>query len=100
MRPTLCQTAHLLHKQGKYYIVHFKQLFLLDGLEKRTDFSDEDFERLKLIACLLNKWKLVRVKKNLNVDPNTDIVVLSYGEKENWDLKHKYTIGKKAENVN
>lgn len=91
---TLCQSCHILHKQGRYFIVHFKELFLLDG--KEADFSDDDRRRRNTIAILLSDWGLV----DLTVKPNetTDlkqIKILPFREKANWNLEVKYTIGTK-----
>ena len=95
---TLFQSCHILHKQGKYYIVHFKELFALDG--KQANFSDNDVERRNTIAQLLADWGLIAI---LNKDvaekkaPLSQIKVLSFKEKNEWDLQAKYNIGKKAE---
>lgn len=94
---TLYQSCHILHKQGKYYIIHFKQLFLLDG--KKSDFSEEDRARLNTIANLLDEWGLIRiVDENKTSDPVaglSQIKILSYKEKDEWNLVAKYSIGKK-----
>lgn len=94
---TLYQSCHILHKQGKYYILHFKQLFLLDG--KKSDFSDEDRARLNTIANLLNEWGLIDLvdqsKSESPVAPLSQIKILSYKEKNEWNLVTKYSIGKK-----
>lgn len=92
-KPTLWQSGHVLHKRGEYAIVHFKQLFLLDGRSKQTDFTQEDAERIKLIASLLQDWGLIKLKTPLNIDDKTsDVVVISYAEKSNWQCKAKYSI--------
>lgn len=94
-KPTLWQSGHILHKRGQYAIVHFKQLFLLDGRSKQTDFTPEDAERIKLIAWLLQDWGLIKLKKSFEINEKTsDVVVISYAEKPNWQCKAKYTIGK------
>lgn len=94
---TLYQSCHILHKQGKYYVVHFKQMFLLDG--KKSDFSEDDRARLNTIANLLDEWDLIRiVNENKTLDPVaplSQIKILSYKEKDEWNLVAKYTIGKK-----
>jgi hypothetical protein len=97
-KPTLWQSCHILHKRGKYYIVHFKQLFQLDGRIKQTDFTQDDLERTKLIAWLLQDWGLITIKNPYPINEITDVVVLSYGEKSNWQCKAKYTIGKVKKN--
>lgn len=93
----LFQSCHILQKMGKYYIVHFKELFILDG--KNADFSDEDKSRRNTIANLLDDWKLVSVKdKNKTkepVAPMSKIKVIPYKDKNSWILKQKYTIGNK-----
>jgi hypothetical protein len=98
----LYQSCHILHKQGRYYIVHFKELFALDG--KNTDFSENDIARRNTIAKLLEDWELLKiVDKNMVEDPIvslSQIKILSHKEKEDWQLITKYNIGKKAQNVN
>ena len=93
----LYQSCHILHKQGKYYIVHFKQLFLLDG--KSSDFSDEDRGRLNTIANLLDEWELISLadpdKTKDPVAPLSLIKIIPYKEKSEWNLVTKYNIGKK-----
>ena len=92
----LYQSCHILHKQGRYYIVHFKELFALDG--KQTNLSENDIARRNTIANLLNDWGLVDVLGNSeNVAPLSQIKVLSYREKDEWTLETKYNIGKKKE---
>ena len=92
----LYQSCHILHKQGRYYIVHFKELFALDG--KQTNLSENDIARRNTIANLLNDWGLVEVLGNSeNVAPLSQIKVLSYREKYDWTLETKYNIGKKKE---
>lgn len=91
----LWQSCHILHKRGKYYIVHFKELFLLDGLE--TDFSDSDKGRRNTITNLLEQWGLVKVvDPERTKDPSCSIShfkILSFGEKGEWELIPKYRIG-------
>ena len=92
----LYQSCHILHKQGRYFIVHFKELFALDG--KQTNLSENDIARRNTIANLLNDWGLVEVLGNSeNVAPLSQIKVLSYREKDEWTLETKYNIGKKKE---
>jgi hypothetical protein len=94
---TLYQSCHILHKQGKYYVVHFKELFMLDG--KPSNFSDDDICRRNTIASLLEQWGLLKV-----VNPNTisekmapisQIKILSHKEKDDWQLVAKYNIGRR-----
>jgi hypothetical protein len=96
---TLYQSCHILHKQGNYYIIHFKQLFLLDG--KNSDFSDDDRARLNTIANLLHDWELYDlVDEDKTAAPTVsikDIKILSFKEKTDWKLVAKYQIGKKKE---
>lgn len=93
---TLYQSCHILHKQGRYFIVHFKELFALDG--KHADISDNDLQRRNTVAHLLEDWGLVDI---LNPDdcedtaPLSQIKVLAFGEKKDWNLVAKYNIGKK-----
>lgn len=95
----LYQSCHILHKQGKFYIVHFKELFALDG--KRSDFSEDDKGRRNTIASLLQQWGLLRVvdeEKTLEPRaPLSHIKILPYREKDEWELCTKYTIGRKRE---
>lgn len=94
---TLYQSCHILHKQGRYYLVHFKELFLLDG--KRSDFSEDDIGRRNTIANLLNEWKLLElVDTSKTKDPKaplSQIKIISHKEKDSWNLVTKYNIGKK-----
>ena len=96
---TLYQSCHILHKQGRYYIVHFKELFALDG--KPTNFADSDKARRNTIANLITEWglvKLVEPDKSLDpVSPLSQIKVLPFKEKKEWTLSAKYNIGKKVE---
>lgn len=94
---TLNQSCHILHKRGQYFILHFKQLFLLDG--KQADYSTDDMARLNTIVKLLEEWKLLTIvdKKQMEkpiADINT-IKIIPYKEKEEWNLVSKYTVGKK-----
>jgi len=91
------QSCHILHKQGKYYIVHFKELFALDG--KPSNFSDEDVGRRNTIANLLQEWGLVKISSLGNRTdvraPLSQIKILAYKDKDDWELVAKYNIGKK-----
>ena len=93
----LYQSCHILHKQGKYYIVHFKELFALDG--KPTNFSEEDQGRRNTIANLLNEWGLVDIKDSMKttepVAPLNQIKIIPFKDKDQWELIPKYNIGKK-----
>lgn len=92
---TLYQSCHILHKQGKYYIVHFKELYALDG--KETDFTEEDKARRNTIANLLKDWglfELVDFKKSEEPKaPMTYIKVIPFKDKKDWNLEAKYNIG-------
>ena len=95
---TLYQSCHILHKQGKYYIVHFKELFALDG--KKSTLSQNDIQRRNTITLLLQDWSLVDVvKKEMTEDkaPLSQIKVLPFKEKKDWTLSAKYNIGKKVD---
>ena len=91
----LYQSCHILHKQGKYYIVHFKELFALDG--KKANLSINDVQRRNRIIQLLSDWGLVTtvIDETLDIAPLNQIKVISYKEKNNWTLETKYNIGKK-----
>ena len=91
----LYQSCHILHKQGRYFIVHFKELFALDG--KRANLSVNDVQRRNRIIQLLSDWGLVTtvVDEPLDIAPLNQIKVISYKEKGNWTLETKYNIGKK-----
>lgn len=99
-KPTLFQTCHILHKRGRFFIVHFKELFLLDG--KPSSFDGDDRLRRNTIVNLLEKWGLIRIidkDKVVDVFPDTipsvkKFRVISYAQKENWNLVPKYNIGK------
>ena len=93
---TLYQSCHILHKRGKFYVVHFKELFALDG--KPTNFTDDDIGRRNMIANLLNDWGLCKLvdedKSTEPVAPMSLIKILPYKEKGEWNLESKYSIGK------
>lgn len=93
----LYQSCHILHKQGKYYIVHFKELFALDG--KPSNFSDDDKGRRNTIAVLLEEWGLIKIVNKTQAEnpktPMNQIKVLPYKEKDEWELVTKYNIGRK-----
>ena len=92
----LYQSCHILHKQGRYYIVHFKELFALDG--KKTNLSQNDIARRNTIANLLKDWDLINILGEVEeVAPLSQIKVLSFSEKNEWTLETKYNIGKKKE---
>ncbi len=92
----LYQSCHILHKQGRYFIVHFKELFALDG--KDTNLSENDIARKNTIANLLKDWGLLEIIGEASpVAPLSQIKVLAYKEKEDWTLETKYNIGKKKE---
>ena len=94
----LYQSCHILHKQGKYYIVHFNELFALDG--KKANLSINDVQRRNRIVQLLGDWGLVSINSKesiADVAPLSQIKVLAYREKGDWTLESKYNIGKKKE---
>lgn len=96
---TLYQSCHILHKQGKYYIVHFKELFGLDG--KTTNFSENDIARRNTITNLLSEWGLLSIVQSQStidpVVPLNQMKILSFKEKDEWTLMAKYNIGRKIE---
>ena len=97
----LYQSCHILHKQGKYYIVHFKELFALDG--KKANLSINDVQRRNRIIQLLSDWGLVTLKDAelvTDIAPLNQIKVISYKDKSNWILETKYNIGKKKAPTN
>ena len=93
----LNQSCHILHKQGQYYIVHFKELFMLDG--KPSNISENDIQRRNAIAKLLEEWGLVTIVNpsiiGENIAPLYQIKIISFREKDDWQLTAKYNIGKK-----
>jgi len=93
----LYQSCHILHKQGRYFIVHFKELFALDG--KESNITNGDIERRNAIAGLLEDWELLKILDSKRADPKaslSQIKVVSYKEKDEWELVPKYNIGKKV----
>lgn len=94
---TLFQSCHILHKRGKYYLVHFKELFLLDG--KSANFSDDDIGRRNTIANLLEEWDLIEIvnkdKSSDPVAPLFQIKIIPFKDKGKWNLEAKYNIGNK-----
>jgi hypothetical protein len=95
----LYQSCHILHKQGHYYLVHFKEMFALDG--KPSNISENDIQRRNAIATLLEEWGLVEILNSQimlnNVAPIHQIKIISYKEKNDWELVSKYNMGKKKE---
>lgn len=95
----LYQSCHILHKQGRYYIVHFKELFALDG--KPSNLTDNDVQRRNAIAKLLEEWGLVKILNpellKDNVAPLHQIKIIAFKEKDDWQLITKYNIGKKTQ---
>ena len=90
------QSCHILHKQGRYYIVHFKELFALDG--KHANLTQNDVQRRNRIIQLLSDWGLItimNISKITDIEPLNQIKVLAYKEKHEWILETKYNIGKK-----
>ena len=99
---TLYQSCHILHKQGRYYIVHFKELFALDG--KPYDITENDLARRNTIANLLEEWELIKiVQSEQTQDPIvslSQIKIIPFKEKTQWNLVTKYNIGKKPNTKN
>ena len=96
---TLFQSCHILHKQGKYFITHFKELFALDG--KKATLIQNDIQRRNTIALLLQDWNLIDITDKARIEdkaPLSQIKVLPFKEKKEWNLLAKYNIGKKIEN--
>lgn len=92
----LFQSCHILHKQGRYFVVHFKELFLLDG--KKSNLEESDIERRNTIATLLSDWGLVNIVNRSMVEhkaPLRTIKIVAYREKNEWELCQKYNIGNK-----
>ena len=95
---TLYQSCHILHKQGKYYITHFKELFALDG--KKATLTENDIQRRNTISILLQDWNLIDIvdrSQAENKAPLSQIKVLPFKEKKEWNLSAKYNIGKKID---
>ena len=93
----LYQSCHILHKQGRYFIVHFKELFALDG--KESNITSNDVERRNTVAGLLQDWGLLKIVDNTKAEPKvslSQIKVVAYKEKAEWELVPKYNIGKKT----
>ena len=97
---TLYQSCHILHKQGRYYIVHFKELFALDG--KPYDITENDLARRNTIANLLEEWELIKIVRPEQTDDPivtlSQIKIIPHKEKHQWNLVTKYNIGKKTTN--
>ena len=94
---TLFQSCHILHKQGRYFIVHFKELFLLDG--KKSNLEENDIARRNTIATLMSDWGLVSIdnrEKAQPLAPMRQIKIIPFKEKNNWTLQPKYNIGNKS----
>jgi len=92
----LYQSCHILHKQGRYFIVHFKELFLLDG--KKSNLEENDIARRNTIAQLMSDWGLISIESQNNLQelaPLRQIKIISYKDKDNWNLCPKYNIGNK-----
>ena len=92
----LYQSCHILHKQGRYFIVHFKELFLLDG--KKSNLEENDVARRNTIATLMSDWGLLTIEKTNKLDPIAplrQIKIISFKDKDQWELCPKYNIGNK-----
>jgi hypothetical protein len=94
---TLWQSCHILHKQGKYAIMHFKELFIMDG--KESDITDNDLDRRNTITKLLQDWGLLKVVDSGSLEylaPLSQIKIIAHKDKKDWQLESKYSIGKKS----
>lgn len=87
----LVQSCHILHKRGKYYICHYRELFKLDGFDR--DISDEDIQRRNGIALLLEQWNLCKILGNTELNSLAKVKIIPFQDKNNWTLKANYTIG-------
>lgn len=96
IRKVLWQSCHVLHKQGRYYICHFKHMFLLDGRTKITRIDDDDYRRLQYVVALLEEWGLIKPLDEVKKE-RTQLVIVPYSKKSEWELKSKYTMGIKKE---
>lgn len=95
---TLYQSCHILHKQSRYVILHFKELFILDG--KTAEFDDQDIARRNTICKLLDEWGLVKIVNGVLTPtaPMNTLKIVSFKDKQNWNLVSKYNVGKKSHN--
>lgn len=100
-KPILWQSVHVFHRRGRYFLVHFKHMFLLDGQVKSTKITDDDLDRFEAIASLVEKWGLVRCLEELP-KPRVRVHVIPHHQKGEWELKAKYKMGRfsKGTNVN
>lgn len=94
-KPTLWQSVHVFHNRGRYFLVHFKQMFLLDGRVNSTNLTDADLDRLEAIAVLVERWGLARCIEQMP-KPRVKVTVIPYAEKDSWNLQAKYNIGTRA----
>ena len=96
---TLYQSCHILHKKGRYAILHFKELFILDGKSDTTVIDENDYGRRNTIVGLLEQWNLLKVISDKNIEepkaPMSEVKVIPHKDKSNWTLLAKYTIGSK-----
>lgn len=93
-KDVLWQSCHLLHKKGRYFVCHFKHLFLLDGKADKTVITEEDYNRTVCVALLLQKWGLVKVVGDLPETKKTTLTIIPFKEKSKWTLKTKYSMSK------
>lgn len=95
---TLYQSVHILHKRGNYYLMHFKEMFSLDG--KATDISEDDIKRRNLIVSLLEDWGLLKIKSPVGEKAKIgSIKVIPFSEKSGWQLEAKYSVGSKLKRI-
>lgn len=92
---TLWQSCHIFHKRGRYFIVHFKQMFELDGKLNDEEISDEDLDRVEKVAILLTKWGLINPMVELDKNVSSTLDIIPFKDKAKYNLKPKYTIGSK-----
>ena len=92
---TLWQSCHILHKRGRYFVVHFKQMFALDGKLDKDEISDEDLDRLERVAVLLESWGMIKPLVELDNEVRSVVNVVPHKDKARYQLKAKYTMGAK-----
>lgn len=100
-KPTLWQSCHVLFKRGEYYIMHFKELFLLDGKLSSTKIDQGDYDRRNLIAINLQTWGLIKIRSDISYPEfNINLTIIPFSDKHNWNIRSKYSIGKNYRGTN